>query len=124
MDDLESAAAADKQHMSAEGQAALQERPSDDLVHGVVPANVFTQDQQLSFGVEKRRGVQAAGAAKDGLGGAQFFGQLAQDFGIELRHGFGAAQAAAAKLADLMEAFPHTPQAEPAENLRAALRCA
>ncbi len=87
-------------HVSAEGQAALQERPSDYLVHGVVPADVFPQDQQLSFGVEKCRGVQAACAAKDGLRGAQFFGQLAKDFGIELRCGFGAAQAATAELVD------------------------
>src|SRR5579863_1389220 len=42
--DLESAAAADEQHVPGEGQTALQERPSDYLVHSVMPADVLTQD--------------------------------------------------------------------------------
>ena len=75
--DLEAAAAADEQHMSPEWQAAFQESPPDDLVHGIMSADVFAQDDQFAAGVEKRRGVQAACAAEDGLRCAQLLWQMA-----------------------------------------------
>ena len=121
--DLESAAAADEQHMSAEGQAAFQERPPDYLVHGVVPADIFAQYQQFSAGVKKRRGVQAASPAKDGLRCAQ----LLRAVGTELRDRTASSTSGRRRprrRSCAMDAFPHTPQAEPAENLRAALRAA
>src|SRR5271165_2943960 len=86
--------------MAVEGHATIEERPSDDFVHGVVPANILAQSQHFSLGVKKSRGVQAACAAKNLLRRAKLFRKLAENFRIESRARIGAAQAAAAELID------------------------
>src|ERR1700687_5029168 len=83
--DLEPAATADQQNLTTERQAAAEERPTDNFVHGVVSANVFAQDEQFASRAEKRRRVQSAGSAKDSLGLAQNWRQLAKHFGSEQR---------------------------------------
>jgi hypothetical protein len=82
---LEPAAPADQQGVAAERQSAAEERPTDDLVHRVVPAYIFAQNEQFAAGSEKRCGVKAAGPSKDGLRLAQNRRQLAKYFGIERR---------------------------------------
>lgn len=83
LNDLESAAAADQQHVPAERHAAFEERPTDYFVHRVVSADIFAQHDQFAGGVKKSCGVQAAGAAKGGLRGAKLLGELAQCIGIK-----------------------------------------
>ncbi len=79
--DLKSPAAADHQYLIAERHAAFQERPADNLVHGIVSADVFAQGEQFAAGaVKRRRRVQPASSAKNSLCGAQSRRQLAENF--------------------------------------------
>ena len=48
---------------------------ADELVQGVVPADVLAEVEQPAVGVEQRRGVQAAGAVEGPLRGAQRLGE-------------------------------------------------
>ena len=64
---LEARPAADQQDGVVEGRAAGEERRADELVQGVVPADVLAHVEQPAVGVEQRRGVQAAGAVEGAL---------------------------------------------------------
>src|SRR5581483_9820578 len=55
LDKLEREAAADAEDAVRQGKAALAERPADDLVERVVPADVLSQGEQLARPVEKAR---------------------------------------------------------------------
>jgi hypothetical protein len=90
----------DQQHVTIERQAPAEKRPTDDLVHGIVSANVFTQDEQFAGRGEKRRRMQSAGSAKDCLRIAQLRRQLAEHFGIEQCGSLGTAQPSPPKLSD------------------------
>src|SRR4029077_4215243 len=46
--DLEPTAAADQQNVTTQRQSAAEHPPPDHLVHGVVPADVFAQDEQFA----------------------------------------------------------------------------
>src|ERR1700730_7645771 len=98
--DLEPAAAADQQHVTTEWQMAAEQRPTDDLVHGVVPADVLAQDEQFARRSKKRRGMQSAGSTEDRLRFAQNWRQLAKYFGIEQQCGRGTPQAPSPELRD------------------------
>src|SRR5882762_8441882 len=79
---------------------AAEQRPTDDLVDGVVPADVFSQDEQFARRSKKRSGMQSAGSHEDRLRFAQYWWQLAKYFGIEQQGGLGTSQAPPAKLRD------------------------
>ena len=53
----------------------LRERPADDLVERVVPADVLAQAEELAVGIEEAGGVQAAGGREGGLRLAQAVGK-------------------------------------------------
>ena len=61
----------------ASGIRAALESPADDLVDGVVSADVFAHHKHRSVGVEQRRGVQAAGAGENLLRSAKLVGHCA-----------------------------------------------
>src|SRR5882762_9309451 len=79
---------------------AAEQRPTDDLVDGVVPADVFAQDEQFARRSKKRRGMQSAGSHEDRLRFAQNRRQLAKYFGIEQQSGLGTSQAPSPELRD------------------------
>src|ERR1700674_2511985 len=79
---------------------ATEQRPTDDFVHGVVPSDVFAQDEQFARRSKKRRGMQSAGSHEDRLRFAQNWRQLAKYFGIEQQSALGTSQASPAKLRD------------------------
>ena len=58
---------------------------ADQLVHGVVPADVLAQALADCRGVEQGRGVQTAGAIEDGLRRPQRFRQPMDDGGVDDR---------------------------------------
>jgi hypothetical protein len=58
---------------------------TEKLVQRIVPADVLAQAKQLSGGIEQRRGVQAARAVEDGLGGPERLGQAVNDIGLDDR---------------------------------------
>ncbi len=61
---------------AAQRKPVVHDRPADDLVDGVVAADVFADDEQLARrGVEQRRRVQPARLVEHGLPGAQRVGQ-------------------------------------------------
>jgi hypothetical protein len=83
-----------------EWQAAAEQCPSDDFVDGIVSADIFPQDKEITAWTEKRRRVKSTGSAKYILCRAQFRRQLAKHFGIELHSSFGTAQPSTPKLRD------------------------
>ena len=48
--------------MPAQRQEAIQEREADDLVDGVVSADIFPHDHQAALVIEERGGVQSSRA--------------------------------------------------------------
>ncbi len=71
---------------AAQRQPVVQHRPADDLVDGVVPADVFAQHEQFAGRrVEERGGVQSAGLVEDRLLRAQRVGEADEGRGIH-RH--------------------------------------
>ena len=81
--DLEPATTADHKRVTAERQTATEQRPTDDLVHGIVSADVFAQGEQVAVAGEKRRCMQPTGSAKNGLRLPQSQWQLAKCLRIE-----------------------------------------
>src|SRR5207245_2132597 len=63
LQDLERGSSGHQQDRLA-GRQTVEGGPPDDLVDGVVPADVLAADQQLPFDVEQPRGMQRAGAAE------------------------------------------------------------
>ena len=61
LNELERESSAHTQHALAERQQTVEQRPTDDLVHRVVPADVFAAVDQPAIGGEQARGVKAAG---------------------------------------------------------------
>src|SRR4051794_30771177 len=67
LQDLEAAPPADHHDVVREGQPALQQRPSDELVGGVVPPHVLSESEEVSLLIEERRRVQPARRLKEPL---------------------------------------------------------
>src|SRR5829696_8965405 len=67
LQDLEAAATADHDYVLRQRQPALQKRPADELVRGVVPSDVLPERDELSFLIEERRRVQAARRVEEPL---------------------------------------------------------
>src|SRR5207249_5704141 len=65
--DLISGTTAHRQHTVAERQQSVEERATDDLIDGVVPADVLAQELELARRVEETRGMEAAGRLEDPL---------------------------------------------------------
>ncbi len=65
--------------LSASGSRPSRKRPADDLVEGVVAADVLADDDQRPVGVEEAGCVQAAGGGEGGLRGAQAVRELGDD---------------------------------------------
>jgi hypothetical protein len=65
--DFERRSAADQQDVVVEGHAT-EKRVAEDLVDGVVTADVFVEDEELACRVKQGGGVEAAGAGEGGLG--------------------------------------------------------
>lgn len=78
--DLESGAGADHQDAVAEWHFAGQQCMADDLVDGVVTADVFAQAEELAAEVEERRGVEAAGGVEEALVAAHALRQAGEEF--------------------------------------------
>src|SRR5215471_13210793 len=83
-----------------------EERPADDLVHRVVPADVLAQAEQLTLGVEEACCVQTAGGREGWLGGAKPLGQVGEESGVD---GETALHARRLDLDRLERAFPADP---------------
>ena len=67
LDELEAGPARDQQHPVVERQLAGQQPAPDELVQGVVPADVLAQRDERPVGGEQPRRVEAAGGTEDGL---------------------------------------------------------
>ena len=50
-------APADEQNLLSEGEHALQETPTQNFIHGIMPAHVLAQNQELAGGIENGRRV-------------------------------------------------------------------
>ena len=68
LDDLEARAAANQQDVVVVREQPVLQPVPDHLVQGVMPADVFAEDDQLARHGEDRGGVEAAGAVEGGLG--------------------------------------------------------
>ena len=66
-------------------QPALAQRPAHDLVHGVVPAHVLAQAQQLAGGGEQSRRVHPARLAEQSLVVEESLGERQQHLGVDER---------------------------------------
>ncbi len=83
LNQFETRAAREKKNSTVKGEGIFHELMADELVEGVVAADVFAEGEELSALVEEGGGVEAAGAVEDGLGGAEEFGQGVNDFGMD-----------------------------------------
>src|ERR1700682_6307431 len=81
--DFKSATATYQENATRKRQLAFEDRPTDDLVHSVVSADIFAQSKHLANSAEKRRRMQTTRAAEDGLRCAQLLAQLAEYVGIK-----------------------------------------
>ncbi len=71
-------------HHAAQREQSLAVRPADDLVDGVVAADVFPQHEHLAGAtVEERSGVQSAGLVEDILTRPQPIGKSREQFGVD-----------------------------------------
>ncbi len=66
LDQFEAATAGDDRH-AAGHRDLLPDQRADQLVEGVVPANVFATQQQFALGVHEQRGVDCAAVLAQGL---------------------------------------------------------
>ncbi len=82
--------------MPRERHLALEQRPTDHLVHGIVPADILSQNGQFAVSVKKGRGMQSPCASEDRLRGAQFFRKLAKHLRVKSRFRVGTAYSPAA----------------------------
>lgn len=76
---LEAGAAADDEDRSREKSIPAQELGADDLVHGIVTADILADDDGAAFGREQAGGMEPAGVLKSILGLAQAVGKGADD---------------------------------------------
>ena len=77
--EFETGASRYEEHGAVEREAAVQYGPADDLVDGVVAADVLADHQhRAGLAVEERGGVQPAGAVERGLRRAQDIGETRQ----------------------------------------------
>ena len=81
---------------SPSGSSVLEECPADYLVHGVVPADVFPQHQQVSRCAEKSRSMQTARPSEDLLLVSQKVWKMAEQISRESEPAIRRRQAAPA----------------------------
>ena len=77
--ELEREPSADAEHLPRERQHALDEGPADDLVHGVVPADVLPDAPELAVRGEEAGRMEAAGQVEGRLRGPQPPGERGHD---------------------------------------------
>src|SRR4051794_3205762 len=75
LNNLETATPAHQQNAVVERNAVLKQAPANNLIHSVVPADIFTHHQQLARGTKQSRSVQTAGTTKDRLLSTQAVGK-------------------------------------------------
>ena len=83
--DFERGASADEEDVVGERKFLIQESPAEDFIDGVMAADIFAHNEEVSAEVEEGGGVEAAGFFEGGLCGADFAGEGADDFGREWR---------------------------------------
>src|SRR6266702_4352731 len=81
--ELVTRASADHHHRIAQRRATAQQGVTDQLVHRVVPSDVFAQRVELAPRIEERGGVQSAGGFKNVLSAAKFMRQAMNHTGID-----------------------------------------
>jgi hypothetical protein len=64
---FEAHAAAEDKNAVAERELAGKQLGADELVEGVVAAHILSHAEEISHGIEKRRGVNASGNREVGL---------------------------------------------------------
>ncbi len=69
--------------MSIRRELAVEQAVADDLVDGIVPADILAEHNEFSAGVKQRRGVQAAGAVECLLGRPHLLRQACQEFHVD-----------------------------------------
>ena len=83
LQNLEGGTPADHEDMPVEGQQTIEQAEAYYFVHGVVPSDIFTGDDQATQGVKDRRTVKSAGKFKSRLRPAQHSRQLQQCAGAD-----------------------------------------
>ncbi len=83
LDDFKAAAPADQQDRIRKRHAVLQQRPADHFVHGVVPADIFAQDEQFALGVKSAAACRPPVRPKTGLRRTQRVGQRTSTLRVE-----------------------------------------
>src|SRR5262249_30298250 len=76
--DLKSATSADDEDRVRQRQAIGLQRAANHFIDGIVPSDVLEDGDHRGAAIEKRRGVQSAGAAKDALSRAKRGRQISQ----------------------------------------------
>ena len=69
--------------VAGQRDSTVLQSPPDDLVDGVVSADVLADDEHRAVGVEQRRSVQATGGGENPSGTAQFVGHRRQGGGSD-----------------------------------------
>ena len=119
LDELEAGPARDQQHPVVQRQLAGQQPAPDELVQGVVPADVLAQGDERPVGGEQPRRVEAAGGTEDGLALAEArrVARAASSGATTGPSGMGAQRTSTWS----SEALPQMPQDAVATKLRLAM---
>ena len=79
LDQFEAAAAGDNRQ-PASGRDLLADQSADQFVEGVVPADIFAAEQQLTFVIHEHRGMHRTAMLAQGLEGADALAQAIKPF--------------------------------------------
>ena len=93
LDEFETGAAADEEKAIAEAAAGVP-FVADQLIDGVVTADVFEAGEELALGIEESGGVEGAGGGKGRLVAGEAGGQVEEGSGEEGRIGRGSGRQA------------------------------
>jgi len=90
LDDFKRYAATHHEDVPIERELVLEKRMTDDLVDGIVPADVFAQEQQMSCFVEQGTGMESARASEGRLGVSKLVWEGIDGFGGNTQAGVDA----------------------------------
>ena len=98
--------------MALQGNPVLLDGPTDQLVDGIVSADILADSEQLPVGGEQTGCVQAAGGVEDLLRGPEPSRAARSDVGPDPERVVGGPVAACVAGSASSEALPHTPHEE------------
>src|SRR6185437_970605 len=82
LDQFEAGPAAEQEDVLVKGQVAFQEGVTDQLVEGVVTADVFFDDEEVALAVEETGGMKTAGAIEEILSFPKQVGEWIEHSGV------------------------------------------